>query len=176
MGKQPNMPNNGTVYISPEKETKKESQQREVNDVIKEVDKLGKIIDRTNNVIYELCSVFPFQLFPDKIIIDENKVTIVRKEFLFKRIFPIMYEDLLTIRVNRGLFFAAMEFEVKRLAKKPRPISFLSPKRATVAKQYIMGLVEAKKANIDFSKLTAGQIKQRLEEIGKASEEVESLF
>jgi hypothetical protein len=170
------MPNNGTVYINPGKETKKESQQREVNEVIKEVDKLGKIIERTNNVIFELSSTFPFQLFPDRIIIDENKVTIVSKEFLFKRIFPIMYEDLLTVRVNRGILFAAMEFEVKRLSKKPRAIVYLNPKDATIAKQYIMGLVEAKKANVDLSKLTAEQIKERLEEIGKASEEVENLF
>src|SRR5258706_784937 len=168
------MTDNGTVYLN--NETKKDTQQREVNAVIKEVDKLGKLIDKTNNVIYELSSKFPFQLFPDKVIIDENKITIIRKEFLFKRIFPIMYEDLLTVKVNRGILFAAMEFEVRRLFKKPRPIAYISPKAATIAKKYIMGLVEAKKANINMSKLTVEQIRERLEQIGKADEEVESLF
>lgn len=168
------MPNNGTVYI--EAETPKEAAQREVGEVIKEVDKLGKLIDKTNSVIYETSSVFPFQLFPDRVLVDENKVTIVRKELFFKRVFPIMYEDVLTVRVNRSFLFASMEFEVKRISKKPRPIAYLKPKEATMAKKYIMGLVEAKKANIDLSKLTTEQIKEKLEEIGKADEEAESLF
>ncbi len=168
------MANKGTVYI--ETETKTEAEQREVGEVIKEVDKLGKLIDKTNSVIYETSSVFPFQLFPDRIIIDENKVTIVRKDLFFKRVFPIMYEDIITVRVNRSFLFASMEFEVKRISKKPRPIEYLKPKDATMAKKYIMGLVEAKKANIDLSKLTTQQIKEKLEEIGKARDEAETLF
>ena len=166
--------NKGTVYIN--KDSSEESQKREVNTVIKEVDKLNNLIEKTNNIIFELSSSFPFQLFPDKLVIDENKITIVRREFLFKRVFPIMYEDLLTVRINRSILFATLELEVKRMIKKPRPIEYLSPKQATLAKKYIMGIIEAKKANIDFSKLTAGQIRERLEEIGKADDEADSLF
>ncbi len=168
------MANKGTVYI--QTETKKEAQQREVGEVIEEVDKLGKLIDKTNSVIYETSSVFPFQLFPDRIIIDENKVTIVRKDLFFKRVFPIMYRDIITIRVNRSFLFASIEFEVKRIYKKPSSISYLKPKEATKVKKYIMGLVEAKKAGIDLSKLTTQQIKDKLEEIGGADEEAETLF
>lgn len=166
--------NKGTVYIKTE--SQKEAAQKEVAEVINEFDKLGKLIDKTNSVIYEISSTFPFQLFPDKLIIDENKVTIVRKELFFKRVFPIMYEDLITVKVNRSFIFAAMEFEIKRISKRPRPVSFLNPREATLAKKYIMGLIEAKNAKIDLSKLSTPQIREKLEEIGKAGDEAETLF
>ena len=164
----------GTVYVKTEAQN--EAAQREVGEVIKEFDELGKLIDKTNTAIYEISSVFPFRLFPDKIIIDGNKVTVVRKSLFFKRVFPIMYEDLITVKLNRSFLFAAIEFEIKRISKKPRPISYLRPKEATLAKKYIMGLVEAKSAKIDLSKLSTQQIREKLEEIGKADEEVETLF
>jgi len=87
-----------------------------------------------------------------------------------------MYRDIITIRVNRSFLFASIEFEVKRIYKKPSSISYLKPKEATKVKKYIMGLVEAKKAGIDLSKLTTQQIKDKLEEIGGADEEAETLF
>ncbi len=131
------MTKNGTVYVNRQEESKSEAR--------KEFKKLEKLVEKTNNVIYEISSTFPFQLFPDRIIIDENKVTLARKELFFKRTFPIMYDDIITVKVDRGILFAAIEFEIKRLEKSPRPINYLNPKEASTAKKYIMGLVEAKK-------------------------------
>jgi|SRR5688572_17415747 len=162
------MQDKGTVYINGE--TSNDSAQQEVGKVIKEVEKLDKLAEETNSVIYEISSTFPFQLFPDKLIIDENKVTIIRREIFFKRIYPILLRDILTVRVDRSILFASMNFEVKRYTKNPRPIVYLSPRRANKARQYIMGLVQAKRAGIDLSKLTTDQIRERLEEIGKTQE------
>lgn len=162
------MTNNGTVYINGE--TSSESAQNEVGKVIKEVDKLDKLVDETNSVIYEISSVFPFQIFPDKLIIDENKVTIIRREFLFKRIYPILLSDILTVKVDRSILFSSLNFEVKRYHSTPRPLVYLKPKEANRARQYVIGLVQAKRARIDLSKLTADQIRDRLEEIGKTLE------
>ncbi len=168
------MVNTGTVYIEPG--APKDEEQREVGDVIRQVDKLNRIVSESGHIIYELSSVFPFQLFPDRVIIDESKVTIARKDLFFKRVYSIMFDDILTVRVNRGILFAAIEFKVKRFGHEIRPITYLLPKEATLAKKYILGLIEAKKANIDMSKLTVYQIREKLEEIGKTEEEAENLF
>jgi hypothetical protein len=140
--------------------------------------KLKKLAKKSNHIIYEVSSVFPFQLFPDKLVIDENKITIVRKEIFFKRIYSVMFADILTVRVNRGILFAAIEFDVKRMDYHLRPLTYLKPKEASLAKKYIMGLCEAKRENIDLSKLTVEQIRGRLEEIGESQpqDEAESLF
>ncbi len=177
------MKDKGTVYINAENinaeninpknvndGTSNESAQNEVSKVIQEVEKLDKLVDETKSVIYEISSIFPFQFFPDKLIIDGNKVTIIRRELFFKRIYPILFRDILTVRVDRSILFASMNFEVRRFAKNPRPIQYLSPKKANKARQYIIGLVQAKRAGIDLSHLTANQIRDRLEDIGKTEE------
>lgn len=164
------MANGQTVYVSNESERKQESSE--------ESKKLTQLASETSDVIYEVRSVFPFQLFPDKLIIDTNKITIVRKELFFKRIIPISYEDLITVMVNRSIIFASIDFDVKRLDRShnPRGITFLWPAKATIAKKYITGILTAKKAGVDFSKLTTTQIKKRLKEIGSGTEEAEALF
>lgn len=164
------MANSQTVYVSNEGQDKQ--------DAVDESKKLSDLASETNDVIYEVKSVFPFQLFPDKLVIDTNKITIVRKELFFKRIIPIAYEDLITVMVNRSILFASIDFDVKRLDRShsPRPINFLWPRKATLAKKYITGILTAKKAGVDFSKLTATQIRKRLKEIGSGSEEAETLF
>src|SRR5687767_8473081 len=98
----------GTIYIKKDTKT--------VDNVSapakEEIKKLDVLTTETESVIYQVASVFPFQLFPDKIIVDKNKVTIVRKQLLYKRIFPILLEDIRTVKVTRGPFFASIEFEV----------------------------------------------------------------
>ena len=156
------MANKGVVFIA--------------NEAKKETAKLEKLADRAGSVIYELSSVFPFQLFPDKIIIDENKITIVRKEIFFKRIIPIMHRDILSIKVNRGILFAAMEFEVRRFHPNPRPISYLRPAEAAQAQKYIMGLVEARRAKVDLTKVPIHKEREQLEEAGMGQDDSETLF
>lgn len=142
----------------------------------KEIAKLDKLAEETGKIIYELSSVFPFDIFQDKIIIDENKVTVVRRDFLYKRITPIDYSDILTVRVSRSILFAALNFEIKRSRFGSIFINYLNPRKATLAKDYIIGILTAKKANIDFSKLTTYAIKKKLKEIGSGVDEATTLF
>jgi hypothetical protein len=146
------------------------------NEAIKESRKLDDLVQETSEVIYEIQSIFPFQLFPDRIIIDHNKITIIRKDLFFKRVFPIDYSDILTVKVDRSLVFASIVFEVKRLDQNPRPITFLSPREATIAKKYITGILTAKKAGVDLSKLGSIETKKRLKKIGTGEDEAETLF
>ncbi len=132
--------------------------------------KLDALAMESNSIIYEASSVFPFQLFPDKIVIDVNKITVDRRDFLFQRVYPILIEDVLTVRLDRGILFASLIFEVNKFIQIARPITYLKPHEAATARQYIMGLVQAKKAGIDLSKLTLDQIRIKLKEIGKTQE------
>lgn len=165
------MADKGTIYLN-----SPPSQLRQSSNVVKDNIKLDKLVREKNIVIYELSSAFPFQLFPDKIIIDENKVSIVRKELFFKRIFPIMIDDILTVKINRSILFASLEFDIKRYEENPSPTTYLWPKEASLAKRYIFGLVQAKRENIDLSALSTKQLKRKLLEIGRASDEADTLF
>lgn len=166
------MADKGVVYIRNNKDTS-EPKTKELRQDIKKLDDLA--IER-RTIIYEISSTFPFELFPDRIILDQNTVTIVRKDMLFKRIFPIMYEDIVTIKVNRSILFASLEFEIKQFEKNPRPVNFLWPTEADTARKYIMALTQAKRAGINFANLDSREVLKKLKKIGEEEDDLESIF
>ncbi len=166
------MPSSGSVYIKHEPKNAVTSKQLSRNEAVK----LDALSHETESVIYELSSAFPFQIFPDKLIIDKNKVTVVRKSLLMKRIFPILMEDIQTVKVNRGPIFASLELEVRGFERNPSPTIFLWPEHASKAEQYILGLIKAKREGVDLTKLTVKDIKTKVERIGGSDEEATSLF
>lgn len=166
------MADKGTIYIS---SNKKPKQPKKVQ-TQKNTRELDKLVEKSEAVVFELSSVFPFQLFPDKIIVDEEKVTIVRRHLFFKRIFPILIRDLLTVKVNRGILFSAMEFEIKRLEENPSPITFLWPDQADKASKYIMGLVGADRERLDLNEMPFKEVKKKIKIIGESEEDTRSVF
>lgn len=171
------MSQKGVIYTGDKPLTKKIVVEDKTHEKIqKETQKLEKLVADSDEVIYEATATFPFQLFPDKIIVDKNKVTVVRKEFLFKRSFPILIEDLRTVRVNRGLLFSSIEMEIMGFDQNPSPITHLSPVVATKVKQYLLGLMEAKRTGIDLSVLSAREVKNCISKIGTSDEETNSLM
>jgi hypothetical protein len=162
----------GTVHIA-----RRLVKPREKTPEVKaEMVKLEKLTEETESVIYEISSVFPFQLFPDRLILDKNKLTVVRKDLLIKRIFPILIEDIMTVKVNRGPLFASIVLEARGYEMNPNPITFLKPEDASRAEKYILGLIKAKREGVDLSKLSTSEIKGKLAQIGGSTEEVKTLF
>jgi hypothetical protein len=146
------------------------------HDSAQEIEKLKTLAEETDTVLYQISSVFPFQIIPDKIIIDKNKVTVVRKWLFNKHIFPMLYENITTVKVNRGLMFASIEFELLGFEENPGAITFLWPEKAGKAEHYILGMIKAKREQIDLSKLRPGQINKHIEKIGSSEEEAKHLF
>ncbi len=164
------MAQTGTIYIN------ESAKQTPKDRVKKEIKKLDKLVEGTEEIIYEISSVFPFQFFPDKIIIDKNKVTIVRKDIFFKRTFPMLIRDIKTVKVSRGFLFASIEFEIRGYEINPRPTNYLWPEQAIKAQQYILGLMSAKREGVDLSEIPTEKARGKLRKIGKSKEETGSLF
>lgn len=133
---------------------------------LKEIGKLNSLAQGSDTVVYKFSSVFPFQLFPDKVIIDLNKITIVRHNFLYKRTIPILFEDILLFKVTKDLFFASVNLEIRGYEQNPRSITFLKPHQATLAETYVLGIIRAKNEKIDLSQIPIQLLRIKLKEIG----------
>ena len=136
----------------------------------KEIEKLDVLVEESNKILYEVSSVFPFQLFPDKIIVDSNKVTIIHKWLFSKYTFPILIEDLQTVKLSRGLIFASLSFEIRRFEENPGPVSHLWPEKAAKAEKIILGLLSAKRGGLNVTKIPSKEFKKKIEKIGTSSE------
>lgn len=136
-----------------------------------EYKKLSDLTRETEEVLYEVSAVFPFQLFPDKIIIDKSRITIVRNGLFYKRIIPIPLRDTLTVKMTRGILFAAIDFEIKGYETNPSSVTHLWGGDAFTALIYMLGIIQAYKNKIDLSKIPTDKIMYKLEEIGRVEYE-----
>jgi hypothetical protein len=134
----------------------------------KNSEKLDNLINYTNARLYKLSSVFPFDLFPNDVIINQKQVQIVNRYFFFaRRDFPILIKNILVPVVETSIFFASLSMEVVGFEQNPDPVKFLKKDEALRAKAIIMGLIVCDKEGIDLSKYSPEDILAKVEEIGK---------
>lgn len=137
--------------------------------------KLDNLEKNTKEVIIEAKSVFPFQLFPDKISIDKNKIEIVYVDFFFmKRTFTILVEDLLNVKIHTGIFFASLYFEVEGYEKNPEPVSYLAKSDAMQIRDTIVGLIKAKREEVPIEKIHKKEAREKLKKIGQTDKNLAS--
>ncbi len=132
-------------------------------------DKLFLLAQKSKQMVFETKSIFPFELFPDKLVICLNRINITYSKLWFRDERPIPFEYINTAHISRGLFFASLSIETFGV-EKPPAINHLPIDEARVARRYILALVECKKNGIDFSGYSLGEIKDQLQTIGKVRE------
>ena len=132
-------------------------------------DKLLELAERAGKVIFETKSVYPFELFPDKITICINRVTISYKKLFYFDERPLPIEFINTAHVTRGIYFASLSIETFGV-EKPPPVSHLKIDDARLARRYILALVECKKSGVDFGGYPLEEIKRKLRSIGRVRE------
>lgn len=132
-----------------------------------QLDNLAKM---TEERLYTLSSVFPFDLFPNKIFIEQKQVIIIYSQFFWSyQDYHVLVEDILMPVVEMGPFFATLRLELGPggFMQNPPSITFLKKTEALRAKRIIMGLLICKKEGIEFAGLTPDEIVQKVEEIGR---------
>src|SRR3990167_5798489 len=113
--------------------------------------RLRRLVDQSQKVLLKISSTFPFDLFPDSLVIDENKVNVIRREFLgAERAHSILIENITSVTLNSGLFFASIEIVDSTNLRFPitYTLNLLNIKAALRARRLIQGLMEAKRNKV----------------------------
>lgn len=142
---------------------------QKLEDSVPKIDKLSILADLSHQVLFEAKSVYPYELWPDKITICLNRITITYKKPFSVDERPIPIEYLNTAHVTKGLFFASLSIETFGV-EKPNPIYHLRIDDARTARRYILGLIECKKNSVNFGDYKITEIKEKLQDIGKVRE------
>lgn len=117
-------------------------------------------------VIYQTKGVFPFALFPRKVIVTPTRVTIIVPNLLTKDEYPVPIDFIAGARVYRSVFFASLMLETFRYDTPP-PVNFLTYRGAVNARKYILALVDCWRNNVDITKYSPDELRQKLLSIGK---------
>lgn len=135
-----------------------------------EVAKLKSVVTESNRVLFRAKTVFPFDLFPNELVVQENKVDINYGLFFYsKTLISMPIANINMASASTSIFFGTLSIEIEGNNENPNKVTFLSATDAVRARRFINGLVLCYKDNIDLSSLDLDYVKKKVEEIGSTA-------
>lgn len=176
-------PNKSGFIQPPTPEEQKKSREEGVRDGIKEQmkqkvimkEKFESMVKTSDRELFRLSTIFPFDLFPDEVVIDVDKVSVITGVFFFsKRIHSVFIQDITDVFVDSTLIFATLEIVDSGFVENSIKIKPISRTEAMRARKIIQGLIVAKKQEIDLSKiLDLPDLVNKLEKLGETKTDKE---
>lgn len=130
--------------------------------------KLHKIVSKSNEILATATAVFPFDFFPDSITLDRTKVTITKRSFFWSaEVVSIRIEDILNISSGVGPFFGSVTISSRVMNSVDHfKIDYFWRSDAIRIKHIIQGYVIAQHNNIKVSHLSKKEMIAMLAELG----------
>ncbi|OGK18934.1 hypothetical protein A2866_05020 [Candidatus Roizmanbacteria bacterium RIFCSPHIGHO2_01_FULL_39_8] len=133
--------------------------------------KLYNLTNKSKEILLKIHSIFPFDLFPNTIVVDEVKVSVIyRFFFASEQIRDILIKDIRSVYVDSSIFFAALNisFVWPRLIKeKTTTINYLRKNDALRAKNIIEGLMITSYENVEIKDIEKTTLVKNVSTIGR---------
>lgn len=134
------------------------------------VEKLLGITIHSHEVLYKANTVFPFTFFPDTIVIDKEKLTIIERFFFWvAKITSVPIRDILSVEADVGPFFGSIHMTSRYFYTNPHSIRFLWRKDAIRIQKLLQGFIIANEREIDCSLIDKAQLDVLLEDLGETN-------
>lgn len=133
-----------------------------------EIDSLKRMVRKSHEVLASARTVFLVKLFPDDIIIDRTKITIIKRSFFWSSsVVSIRVEDILNVSTDVGPLFGSVSIASRVMNSIDHfQISYLWRGDAMYIKHIIQGYVFALQNNVDVGKLPRKELLGMLNELG----------
>lgn len=135
---------------------------------------LDSLVNKTHNPLLTVRSMRIFDFFPDKLIIDENKVSFIYKDaFGVKSIHSVLIENITYVEAHTSLFTGCLVVADSSNYRHPIELKIENLRRGAAirARKLIQGLVHAKTLKIDCSQFNPFDLENNLEELGRVTGE-----
>ena len=131
-------------------------------------EKLIGVTLKAHDILFKAKTVFPFNLFPDTVTVDREKVTIVNRFFFgVAKINSAPIRDILSVEADVGPLFGSVNITSRYFYTNPHSINFLWRGDALNLQRLLQGYIIVHEQEIDCSKLGTEQLKILLEDLGK---------
>jgi len=131
---------------------------------------LVEIPTPTARQIYQIKAIFPFDLTPDFLIIDELKISVIYRQFFTRQVNTLLIKDITDVIVHSSIFMAALSFSGGEYGKSKPALSIpkLHIDEAQKARRIIMGMMIFSDQKVDTSQMTIAQVVEKAEGLGHA--------
>lgn len=132
------------------------------------IEKLEGVVEKSQNILIKANAVFPFDLFPDSITVDRQKLTLVHRNFfVVKQTVSVQYGDIKNIQADIGPLFASLTITSEHFINNTQTIRFLPKKEALAIQQLVQGIIIANKEGIDCSEIDDQRMVELLNQLGR---------
>ncbi|HVO86690.1 MAG TPA: hypothetical protein VMT23_03105 [Candidatus Binatia bacterium] len=122
---------------------------------------------KAHDILYSAKTVFPLDLFPDTVVLDRERLTIIQKEFFFTaRIVSVPVRDILSVEVDIGPFFGSVHMSSRYFSSNPYSMNFLWRKDAIKLQRLLQGYIIAHERQIECSDIDKNDLIKLLYELG----------
>ncbi|HVS78728.1 MAG TPA: hypothetical protein VHD84_00350 [Candidatus Saccharimonadales bacterium] len=135
-------------------------------------EKLIDITEKAHDVLFQADSVFPFTLFPDSLIIDREKITIVSRSFIQSaKTVTAPITSLISAEAEVGPFFGSLHITSKYFQDSTQSVEHLWRKDAEEAHRLLQGYIIANERGIDVMEIEKEDLKVLLNDLGQSAKE-----
>lgn len=129
--------------------------------------KFHGLVNESVEPLFRAQTVFPFEVFPDRIIIDHHKVTLIHTMFFFSyEIQSIFIHNIKDVITDTSLLFGSLRILPDGYNETWADIKHLWKKDAIKARNIISGLILGYKEGINIRKVETQNLQQQIESLG----------
>lgn len=135
---------------------------------LEEADKLKKVVKKSHEILGKANTVFPITLFPDTLIVDRTKISIIKRDFFWtSNTISFQVEDILNVSCAVGPMFGSLTIASRVMSTIDHfQINYLWRNDATFMKHLIQGHIIAKQNKLETDVLTPKEMVDTLCELG----------
>lgn len=167
---------NGSVNVWPEKlQTQQEINPSQIQAEVKLADTnkileknlVAGLVRKSNRILVTITTHrFPFDLFPDTINVEEERITVIRRNFFFSsQVHSVDIKDISNIFINMAPFFAQLVIVSNTFKENEIKIKNLKKEEAVFTRRIIEGLRIFQNKQIDTSNYTKDDLIVKLGEL-----------
>ena len=123
------------------------------------------LVKKSNRILTSISSVFPFDIFPNVINVEEGRITIITRHLLSSEVHSVDIKDISNVFINTAIFFSQLVIISKTFEENEIKIRNLRPREAVYIRRIIEGLRTFEKNQIDTSHNTVEEILAKLKEL-----------
>lgn len=124
-----------------------------------------RLVKSSNRCIFSISSLFPWDLFPNTINIEEGRVTFIFRQFLASQSHSVDIKDISNVFIESSLFFATLQIVSRTYIQNDIKIGNLNKKKAIKARMIIEGLRTLAGHNLDASSYRINELISKIEEM-----------
>lgn len=134
--------------------------------------RLKELIHKSEHVLFQATTVWPFDFFPDIFTIDENKVSLTTRSFWKTGTTrSYMLEDIKDVTFTKAIFLSTLIIRIERYTEDATELKVkpLWVKDAEEAQKILLGLLVALRQGVELEKAKEQKLPKQVEHIGEVN-------